>query len=1205
VYNILIIFVQANCMKFNYTHMSRNIIHLTLLSFFFLITPLVSTASVTADPFKFSDTPDTGPAGAFGEGLQNCNKNEYGEFQLCGFRLCNGPTPKSIPRSNDWEDAYCDHNEFKCRFGVEADCVETSQGYSWSCLMYHRKTWSKDSIPKSARCSISKKRLDAKCSAAKDTCATGKAGNFASIPEAHMWTCFGEGGGSNDQCQILIPQKIDGKCGKLKETCSKGKVTDIYGNGSSWTWKCSGENGGNSASCSELKPYKGACGLQQNTCTAGSSTRQVKYTEKYMWACQGVGSGSLTPCSMNRVTAGECSTTEVNKCKEGYPADTKVTATANTWTCTGIGGAADTPCTKNFSPKNGICSSSHYKCAKGIGINQLTTTDVWSWVCPGLFGGTSASCIESMGVKKGSCSVIKHQCKTGTPSNITEDAVGYKWTCVGPNKGGDTSCETKKKTEGVCSDTQNTCVSGTFFTKADSRTMYNWTCKGIAGGGSESCSLPKNTASSTIAICSKEHYACTEGLSINEKEGKTAWTWTCDGGSGGKNANCSELKIIDTTGKIDGACGDAQKTCVSGNLLVKSETKTMYNWTCKGIAGGGSESCSLPKNIASSTIAVCSKEHYACTEGLSVNEKEGKTAWTWTCDGGSGGKNANCSEVKIISIIPSINTTSTTCSLTDTACLLSQCNANSVCEDTIKKCVKGEINCVENFVIIPNASGTTTPGSCPLNDLSCLTKQCDGNVSCEATLKQCNDGNITCVKDLNIQKNIVENIECQLTDVKCLISQCNGSVTCEDTIKKCVKGELNCVEDFVINPDASGVPAPGSCSLNDLNCLLKQCKDNLVCEDTITNCSNGSATCINNLIIDPGIIIEGGNDICAVGDMDCLIKKCNGDVACIENLKKCDPSNATCLNDSLLAAGTTLEGPGLSQPESCEKNNLKCLLAKCNGNLACEASLRKCKLSDVKCINLALSKRNSGWGPSYKENNGTCSAEIFSCKYGTNSDNIRDTESYRWSCIGKNGGNSSNCIVLYPKDAVCSSKTHNTCDTGKPTKISETLSVWNWTCKGIGAGKSTTCSMNIVPLDGVCSVKVQSCEVGKVSSFRVNGDWNEWTCSGVYGGKNTDCFKEIKGSCSLKRYTCDSGSVDSKTESTSGYGWKCRGTNGDLTVSCFEKKLSSNQATPTSTISMGTSEKSSFKKAVSITISFIDLNLKLISKTVDNLFALI
>lgn len=985
--------------------MLRNKINQLIVAFIFIISTLISTAVIPAESYDGGSTSSTANTS-----FRTCPGDPDVSKIL---EIARDPYSRGVP-GKDNRAPVCDHIQFQCLYSVRVDCVENQLGYSWKCINYgydfESNAYGEDTrdIDGAAQsvCSISKRKLDGKCSTTKNKCESGTVSNINTTTEANLWSCLGEGGGQNDQCQELIPQVVDGKCGNTRNTCSKGSLSDQTENTKEWAWTCLGLNGGNSASCAETKPFKGECGTKPNTCAAGTSTRQTKYTEKYLWACQGIGSGSLTSCSQNRVAPGVCSKTEANKCTEGYPSDMKTTATANTWTCTGIGGASSASCSKKFPPEVGICSSSHYKCAKGTSINQITTTDVWSWVCPGLFGGAQTLCTESMGVKKGVCSVAKNQCNVGTPTGITEESSAYKWTCIGPNRGGDTACETKKKTEGICGDEKDTCLSGTLVTKPESKKMYYWSCKGLAGGKSETCSEPK-FATSSAAVCYKEHYACVEGEVTDKAENVASWTWTCDGGDGGKNVKCSEAKIVD-----------------------------------------------------------------------------------------------DYSSTSTISLIDS-------CSLTDTACLLKQCKGNVICEDTVKKCVKGESNCVENFVIVPGAK-----------------------------------------------------------------------------------------EPYKTN----------SCALNDSACLVKQCKGNIVCEDTINKCSNGDVKCVKNLVIDPNTTFAGNNDSCAIDDLECLLKKCNGNLACINALKKCKTGDTNCINEALGLTGTSIDGPVTTKPLVCKSGDIECLVRKCNGSVAGENAIRKCKKTDTKCLNNAMLKCNPGWGPSFKENNGTCSSQIFSCKYGTNYNNIRDTESFRWSCIGKNGGDNSNCLAYKPKDAVCSTKTRNTCDVGKPTKASETSKVWNWVCMGVGTGESANCSMNIVPLDGVCSTKAQTCDVGKVLSFRKNGDWNEWVCSGSYGGKNTDCFKEIKGSCSINRYACESGYVDSKSETKLGYGWKCRGANGDLTVSCFEKKPNieeSQNNTGTTSLENINLSTTTLSNIISSTINLINSKVKLFSMAVDNLLALI
>ena len=52
---------------------------------------------------------------------------------------------------------------------------------------------------------------------------------------------------------------------------------------------------------------------------------------------------------------------------------------------------------------------------------------------------------------------------------------------------------------------------------------------------------------STNGSCSAIHYSCTAGTSASNVDGSTAWTWSCTGLNGGTTASCSETKLLTTT----------------------------------------------------------------------------------------------------------------------------------------------------------------------------------------------------------------------------------------------------------------------------------------------------------------------------------------------------------------------------------------------------------------------------------------------------------------------------------------------------------------------------------------------------------------------------------------------------------------------------------------------------------------------------------
>jgi len=58
-------------------------------------------------------------------------------------------------------------------------------------------------------------------------------------------------------------------------------------------------------------------------------------------------------------------------------------------------------------------------------------------------------------------------------------------------------------------------------------------CNGIPYGG---------TPLSCLGTCGATHYTCTDGVSGNNADAGTQYTWTCSGANGGSTASCSEIK---------------------------------------------------------------------------------------------------------------------------------------------------------------------------------------------------------------------------------------------------------------------------------------------------------------------------------------------------------------------------------------------------------------------------------------------------------------------------------------------------------------------------------------------------------------------------------------------------------------------------------------------------------------------------------------
>jgi|GEM_PF-1711213 len=98
----------------------------------------------------------------------------------------------------------------------------------------------------------------------------------------------------------------------------------------------------------------------------------------------------------------------------------------------------------------------------------------------------------------------------------------------------------------------------------------------------------------------------------------------------------------------------------------------------------------------------------------------------------------------------------------------------------------------------------------------------------------------------------------------------------------------------------------------------------------------------------------------------------------------------------------------------------------------------------------------------------------------------------------------------------------NLCASGEANAVSgggENTNYWKWTCQGQNGGENITCNANKTPepVNGACGASsnqtvstaptTQLCVIGNASAVSGNGPWN-WTCAGEFGGTTDSCSAE-------------------------------------------------------------------------------------------------
>ena len=508
------------------------------------------------------------------------------------------------------------------------------------------------------------------------------------------WTCYGTSGGASASCSAYV-RVIAGKCGSAdgknltsaptakSSLCSSGTASGLTFYTSTmwnypgyWSWMCSGSGGSTvtSSICSANQLVGGTCGFSAGLnfytapttglCSTGTASA-VSGVSSWYWTCSGANGSFASSCwagisidgicgfvnggySATKPTWGLCSytasfTTPVSGSNPWY------------WTCYGSGAGSTVSC-NTLPPTNGVCGPANGVASSNAPMAGLCIPDAfvlvnsnsftgWSWTCPGV-GGTSASCSAPnlmLNAACGSASGVAslsapttNLCSTGTASTVSTDLLNnnWSWTCnssFGYISSASCSAPKTSTTNGICgfangvatsnAPTTNLCLSGVVSAISGSG-PWSWTCNGSNGGSNDSCSAPVITALPTNGVCGLTNgvatstaptigrcYSGTSGT-VSVRFGDNYWVWTCSGINGGTSASCSAPNLM-----LNAACGSANGVATStapttglcnpdAPALVGLGLLGNWSWTCSGSVFGTTASCSAPKTTPS-TNGVC------------------------------------------------------------------------------------------------------------------------------------------------------------------------------------------------------------------------------------------------------------------------------------------------------------------------------------------------------------------------------------------------------------------------------------------------------------------------------------------------------------------------------------------------------------------------------------------------------------------------
>ncbi|MDD3288487.1 MAG: OmpA family protein, partial [Alphaproteobacteria bacterium] len=505
-----------------------------------------------------------------------------------------------------------------------------------------------------------------------------------------VWACSGINGGEAVSCKAL--SKVDGACGSANGAaadsmprqglCLAGYASAVNGDGP-WSWTCSGIYGGVAASCSASPKTNAVCGQastsghseapKESLCSSGEPGT-VNGSGPWYWTCGGLNGGASVTCNAPVSSDGVCGSSN--------------------------GKAVDK------SPSEGLCSSGVASSIKGSGP--------WSWSCAGSDGGNSVSCTASVAEGKLSAAVAAAPAvgsapapaaapvaavKTEVPAaKATTEAASVEEAIANAAAASEASeapvsapasalaanpivasCGASADVFSAKAPKSDLCSSGSPSPVTGGKGKgWKWDCLG-SSGGAVSCKTPA-TAAKQLALKQVKESAvadarCGSASGQNlpyapvtdlcdfgtpgKVQGNGPWNWSCETKSGSKSLCSALIKVDGNCGEINGSvlssapvaklCSSGEATAVGGN--------GPWMWSCVGVGGGRSVSCSASAQTTSRVDGVCGSSANAvlseiptvnlCDSGI-PSSVHGSGPWNWTCSGMNGGTASICSNTKIV-----------------------------------------------------------------------------------------------------------------------------------------------------------------------------------------------------------------------------------------------------------------------------------------------------------------------------------------------------------------------------------------------------------------------------------------------------------------------------------------------------------------------------------------------------------------------------
>ncbi|OQB07371.1 MAG: Chitinase A precursor [Parcubacteria group bacterium ADurb.Bin216] len=233
-------------------------------------------------------------------------------------------------------------------------------------------------------------------------------------------------------------------------------------------------------------------------------------------------------------------------------------------------------------------------------------------------------------------------CTTGTPTLVVESANNtWTWTCKGSNEGTDQCCTSYKRVVNtrptvdagadleIDTGERSVAINAVANDPDNDPLTYSWRC---SNGTLSNWAALETVFTAPATINYSTAYTCT--ITVNDGRGGTA--------SDSVNIRVTVQKINGECSEINGTIVDkkpAADLCNSGNASIVSGDNPWY-WTCKGLNGGTTSSCSASKINTNPEIEVASSrevnERQTILLRATATDKDGDTlSYSWTCSGGT------------------------------------------------------------------------------------------------------------------------------------------------------------------------------------------------------------------------------------------------------------------------------------------------------------------------------------------------------------------------------------------------------------------------------------------------------------------------------------------------------------------------------------------------------------------------------------------